>query len=100
VDMAAPSSARRALPWSGPVPRSGEQVRSGESRTVGLEHLLENLPVRQAAVDLLADVLAHRIGHSAAVGVAACQRVEHASATVALDRARAVDTRQEPLDAL
>src|SRR5438132_680772 len=83
-----------------PLALSGHQVRPQQFRPLLLEQGLEDLPVGQALVDLLTDVVPYGIRHAAAVGVAAGQRVEVPRAGVLLDAARAVNAAQEPLDPL
>ena len=62
--------------------------------------IIPDLLVAQARVDLLGNLLAHRIGPPARVGIAAGQRVEVTGARIAADLAGAIDAGEEPVDAL
>src|SRR5262249_20330275 len=79
---------------------SRQQVRLEQPWTLLLQQFREDLLVSLSLIDQTGQLLAHGRGLTAAVRVAAGQRVEVAGADVAAHHARAIDTRQEPLDPL
>src|SRR5216683_5661628 len=79
---------------------SRQQMLAQQLGPMFSEQFLEDLLVGQSLVDLFCKGLAHYVRHAAAVGVATGERVKVSGAIVALDAAGAVDTGQEPVDAL